>query len=108
MMMSIYERTREIGTLRALGWPKRSILSQVVQESLWLCLVAGVLGSVLGVAMLWGISKIPVADSVIMASWDPRTCVDAIAVALGVGLIAGFYPAWRASRLQPVEALRYE
>ena len=63
MMMSIYERTREIGTLRALGWPKRSILSQVVQESLWLCLVAGVLGSVLGVVMLWGISKIPMADA---------------------------------------------
>jgi len=108
MMMSIYERTREIGTLRALGWPKRSILSQVVQESLWLCLVAGVLGSALGVVMLWGISKIPMADAMITASWDPRTFVDAIAVALGVGLIAGFYPAWRASRLQPVEALRYE
>ena len=71
MMMSIYERTREIGTLRALGWPKRSILSQVVQESLWLCLVAGVLGSVLGVVMLWGISKIPMADSMIMAVVGP-------------------------------------
>jgi ABC-type antimicrobial peptide transport system permease subunit len=108
MMMSIYERTREIGTLRALGWPRRSILSQVVQESLWLCLVAGILGSAFGVIMLWGISKIPIADAMITASWDLRTFVDAIAVALGVGLIAGFYPAWRASRLQPVEALRYE
>ena len=108
MMMSIYERTREIGTLRALGWPKRRILSQVVQESLWLCLAAGLLGSVLGVALLWGISKIPIADAIVMATWDARTFVDSIAVALGVGLIAGFYPAWRASRLQPVEALRYE
>lgn len=108
MMMSIYERTREIGTLRALGWPKRRILSQVVQESLWLCLAAGLLGSVLGVALLWGISKIPIADAMVMATWDARTFVDSIAVALGVGLIAGFYPAWRASRLQPVEALRYE
>ena len=44
MMMSIYERTREIGTLRALGWPKRRILGQVMQESLWLCLVAGAAG----------------------------------------------------------------
>lgn len=108
MMMSIYERTREIGTLRALGWPKRRILSQVVQESLWLCLVAGVLGSVLGVAMLWGISKIPFADAMITATWDAQTFVNSITVALVVGLIAGFYPAWRASRLQPVEALRYE
>jgi ABC-type antimicrobial peptide transport system permease subunit len=108
MMMSVYERTREIGTLRALGWPKRRILGQVVQESLWLCLVAGVLGSVLGVAMLWGISKLPIADAMITATWDARTFVDSIALALGVGLIAGFYPAWRASKLQPVEALRYE
>jgi ABC-type antimicrobial peptide transport system permease subunit len=108
MMMSIYERTREIGTLRALGWPKRRILSQVVQESLWLCLVAGVLGSALGVIMLWGMSKIPFADAMITASWDTQTFVNAIVVALVVGLIAGFYPAWRASRLLPVEALRYE
>jgi ABC-type antimicrobial peptide transport system permease subunit len=108
MMMSIYERTREIGTLRALGWPKRRILSQVVQESLWLCLVSGALGSVLGVALLWGISKIPIADAMIVATWDAQTFVNSIGVALGVGLIAGFYPAWRASRLQPVEALRYE
>jgi ABC-type antimicrobial peptide transport system permease subunit len=83
-------------------------LSQVVQESLWLCLVSGALGSVLGVALLWGISKIPIADAMIVATWDAQTFVNSIGVALGVGLIAGFYPAWRASRLQPVEALRYE
>lgn len=108
MMMSIYERTREIGTLRALGWPKRRILGQVVQESLWLCLAAGILGSAFGVALLWAISKIPFADAMIAAAWDARAFGDAILVALAVGLIAGFYPAWRASRLQPVEALRYE
>ena len=52
MMMSIYERTREIGVLRALGWPKRRILNQVVQEGLLLCLLASLLGAVLGVAMM--------------------------------------------------------
>ncbi len=108
MMMSIYERTREIGTLRALGWPKRRILSQVIQESLWLCLAAGGLGSVFGVATLWMMTRLPFADAMIAASWDARTFVNAIGIALVVGLIASFYPAWRATRLQPVEALRYE
>jgi ABC-type antimicrobial peptide transport system permease subunit len=108
MMMSIYERTREIGTLRALGWPKRRILSQIVQESLWLCLLAGVLGSISGVLLMWGASKLPMADTMLSASWDMPIFVQAVGVALVVGLFAGLYPAWRASRLQPVEALRYE
>jgi putative ABC transport system permease protein len=108
MMMSIYERTREIGTLRALGWPKRRILGQVVQETLWLCLLAGVLGSISGVLMMWGVGKIPIADTVMAASWDANTFVQAVGMALLVGLLAGLYPAWRATRLQPVEALRYE
>ncbi len=59
MFMSIYERTREIGTLRAVGWGSRRILGQVLQESLLLCLVAGVLGSILGVVMLWGLASRP-------------------------------------------------
>jgi ABC-type antimicrobial peptide transport system permease subunit len=108
MMMSIYERTREIGTLRALGWPKRRILGQVVQETLWLCLLAGVLGSVAGVLMLWGMTKLPLADTFLAAKWDASTFVQSVGLALLVGVIAGLYPAWRASRLQPVEALRYE
>jgi len=108
MMMSVYERTREIGTLRALGWPKRRILGEVVQETLWLCLLAGVFGSITGVLVLWGVSKIPVADTFMAASWDINIFAQAVGMALVVGVIAGLYPAWRASRLQPVEALRYE
>jgi putative ABC transport system permease protein len=108
MMMSIYERTREIGTLRALGWRKRRILGQVVQESLLLCLVAGIFGSLLGVVLLTLLAKVPVVDSVLVAAWDGGTFVQSVGMALGVGLVAGLYPAWRASRLQPVEALRYE
>jgi ABC-type antimicrobial peptide transport system permease subunit len=108
MMMSVYERTREIGTLRALGWPKGRILGEVVQETLWLCLLAGVFGSVAGVLMLWGVTKIPIIDSFMEATWDTSIFVQAVGMALLVGVIAGLYPAWRASRLQPVEALRYE
>jgi ABC-type antimicrobial peptide transport system permease subunit len=108
MMMSVYERTREIGTLRALGWSRRRILGEVVQETLWLCLLAGLLGSFTGVLMLWGVTKIPLADTFMAASWDSTIFVQAVGMALLVGVIAGLYPAWRASRLQPVEALRYE
>jgi ABC-type antimicrobial peptide transport system permease subunit len=108
MMMSIYERTREIGTLRALGWRKRRILGQVVQESLLLCLLAGLFGSILGVALVWLIGRVPVVSSYLTIRWEAAVFIRAVVLALAVGLIAGLYPAWRASRMQPVEALRYE
>ena len=108
MLMSIYERTREIGTLRVVGWRKKRILSQVVQESLLLCLVAGIAGSIVGFALMEGVTLIPMVGSMLSASWDWMVFARAIFVALFVGLLSGMYPAWRASRLRPVEALRYE
>jgi putative ABC transport system permease protein len=108
MIMSIYERTREIGTLRAVGWQRRRILSQILQESLYLCLLAAILGALLGVVLLTLIAQAPGANQFITASWSVQTFVYAVAVALILGLLGGLYPAWRASRLQPVEALRYE
>jgi ABC-type antimicrobial peptide transport system permease subunit len=108
MFMSIYERTREIGTLRALGWSSFRILRQVIEESLLLCLVAGLLGAVLGVAGFWAITQAPGVAAFITMAWDVPATVRAILLALLVGLLAGLYPAWRASRLRPVEALRYE
>ncbi|HXF64799.1 MAG TPA: FtsX-like permease family protein, partial [Caldilineaceae bacterium] len=108
MIMAIYERTREIGTLRALGWRRRRILGQILQESLYLCLFAALLGSALGVALLTGLTLLPVAGQFLKADWQVETFVSAAAVALLLGLIGGLYPAWRASRLPPVEALRYE
>jgi ABC-type antimicrobial peptide transport system permease subunit len=108
MIMSIYERTREIGTLRALGWPRRRILSQILQESLYLCLFAGLLGSVLGVLLLTGLSFVPIGSRFIHATWRAETFLAAVGIALVLGLLGGLYPAWRATRLSPVEALRYE
>ncbi len=108
MIMSIYERTREIGTLRAVGWSTWRIIGQVIQESLFLCAIAGLLGSLLGVIFLWFLSQIPGLGGYIAPSWSVNTFAAAIGVALILGLLGGVYPAWRASRLQPVEALRYE
>jgi ABC-type antimicrobial peptide transport system permease subunit len=108
MMMSIYERTREIGTLRALGWRKRRILGQVVQESLLLCLAAGLFGSILGVGLVGLIGRVPGVDAYLTIRWEASIFLRAVGLALAVGLVAGLYPAWRASRMQPVEALRYE
>lgn len=108
MVMSIYERTREIGTLRALGWRGGQILGQVVQESLLLCLLSGLIGSVLGVVLLTLLAQIPGANAFLLPRWDVQTFALAIGLTLIVGLIGGAYPAWRATRLQPVEALRYE
>jgi ABC-type antimicrobial peptide transport system permease subunit len=108
MIMSVYERTREIGTLRALGWRKLSILNQIVQEGLWLCLLSGVVGSAAGAALMWLIVQIPGIDGLLSMTWDAGTYIKAIGLALVIGLAAGTYPAWRASKLQPVQALRYE
>lgn len=108
MIMSIFERTREIGTLRAVGWGADRILRQVLQESLYLCAVAGLVGALFGVVLLSGLGWIPAAAQFVAPRWRVETFVTAFAVALLLGALGGIYPAWRASRLRPVEALRYE
>ncbi len=108
MLMSIYERTREIGTLRALGWRKQQILGQIITESLLLCTLSAILGSVMGVAFMSLLALVPMIATWITPAWSAGTFAQALVLTLVIGLIAGAYPAWRASRLHPVEALRYE
>lgn len=108
MIMAVYERTREIGTLRALGWKSRQILGQVMKESLYLCVLAAAFGSLLGVVLLTLASQIPGANAFVSPSWSANTFLVAASVALVLGVLGGLYPAWRASHFQPVEALRYE
>jgi putative ABC transport system permease protein len=108
MIMSIFERTREIGTLRALGWSGQRILWQILQESLYLCLLAALFGCILGVGLLSGLASLPAVSRYLQPFWSVQTFALAIAIALILGILGGLYPAWRASRLQPVEALRYE
>jgi len=109
MLVSVTERTREIGLRKALGARKRDILIQFLTESSTLSLVGGIIGILLG----WGISlivgRIAAANN---ADITPVIGLDTVILATlfstAVGLFFGLYPANRAAGLEPVEALRYE
>jgi len=109
MVMTVYERTREIGVLKAVGWKDSRILGMILGESIVLTLMAFVIGSVIavvGVEVL--LTLVPSVGNVITPSLSIYIFLRAFAVALVVGVIGGLYPAYRASRLSPTEALRYE
>lgn len=108
MLMTVLERTREIGVLRALGWRSRRILSMILQEAVWL----GILGGLSGILIAFGLGslmlKIPMIGEVLNLTWEIDIFTRAITIALLLGVLGGLYPAFRAIQLQPVEALRYE
>ncbi|MEM7125930.1 MAG: FtsX-like permease family protein [Chloroflexota bacterium] len=108
MLMTIYERTREIGTLRAVGWPGRRIVGQVLQESLLLCLLAAALGCLLGIGLLALAVNAPGFGGFLKPVWTVGTFAQAVIGVLVLALLGSLYPAWRVSRLRPVEALQYE
>jgi len=108
MVMSVFERTREIGVLRALGWRKSQVLWMIMRESLTLSLLGGAVGLVAGVAVGETLSVIPLMTGFVQARFSIGLFLQALVTALVLGAVGGVYPAWRASRMRPVEALRYE
>ncbi len=108
MLMSVLERTREIGVLRALGWRRRRVLGMIINESLLLGLLGGAVGILVAYGLTFLLNQIPMIGSVFAARWEFVIFLRALMVASLLGLIGGLYPAYRATRLQPVEALRYE
>ncbi len=109
MLMSVLERTREIGVLRALGWRRRQVIGMILLEALMLGTVGGACGILLGMGMAWGLTQLPgVIGGMLTPRYNVEMLGQALALALVTGGMGGIYPAWRATRMQPVEALRYE
>jgi len=108
MLMSVYERTREFGVLRAIGWRPWQLLSMVMGESLVLSLLGGVIGTLLGIGAVRAVEHVPTVNTVIPSTFSLSLYAQGIGVALGLGLVGGALPAWRASRMLPAEAMRVE
>ncbi len=108
MFMSVFERTREIGVLRALGWRRRRVLRLVISESLLLCVLGAGLGSMLGVAAGMAINTIDTVAAIMDMAFPASLFARGIAIGLVVGFVGAVFPALRATRLSPMEALRHE
>lgn len=104
MMVSVTERTREIGTRKALGAPGSAIRMQFITESVILCLIGGAIGIALGIAAGLGLS------AAMQVSGKPSlaSILVAFGFSMAIGVFFGYYPANKAARLDPIEALRYE
>lgn len=104
MLMSVFEKTREIGVLKAVGWSNKKILTMIVGESLVITIVSAIIGSLSGflVCTLLG------PQMGINPLFTPKIFIQAFSIAIVVGIVGGLYPAIKVIKLPPTEALRYD
>ena len=108
MAMSVFEPTREIGILRALGWKRRQVIILIQLEASVLGLGGGFFGIAIGWCALHLLAALPQTASIVSASFPSPLLSEALGIAVLAGLIAGALPAWRGAQLSPVEALRHD
>ena len=116
MLVSVTQRTREIGVEKALGARRRHIFFQFLAEALAITLMGGVFGIILAYGVALSVGRLTLYSAIakhaeagdIRLMINPMTLLIAIVILIGVGLVSGMLPAIRASRLDPIEALRYE
>jgi len=108
MAMSVAERTREIGIKRAIGASRWRIRREIVLESAAIGLIAGLIGLAIGAVMTYVFNDLGRSSGNVLFDLTVGTAITAIVFATSLGALAGFVPAWHASRLDPVTALRYE
>ena len=106
MLVSVTERTREIGLRKAVGAKTRHIMAQFLTEAIVLTLIGGILGIALGFIMASGLTKALNLD--IVPTISVETIIVTAGISIGVGLLFGTYPAYKAAKLDPIDALRYE
>ena len=109
MLVSVTERTREIGIRKALGAKRIDILGQFVTEATVLSLGGGIIGVLAGLFFILMLDGKPIfGDRVLETGFSSGITILSLAVSAGIGLFFGIYPALRASRLNPIDALRYD
>ena len=104
MSTSVIERTREIGIRKAIGAQNQDILAQFLMEAVFVCACGGLIGLLFGAVIIYLISWI--SGYAFPPSWS--MALTSIIVSMLVGVVSGYYPAYRAAKLKPIDALRYE
>lgn len=108
MIMTVTERVRDIGILRALGWRRGRVMRMILGEALLLSLLGACVGVPAALGLVWGVAQLPQASSFVSGQVAPVIMLQGLGLAILVGLLGGVLPAYRAASLPPTEALRHE
>jgi putative ABC transport system permease protein len=108
MMMAVFERTREIAMLRALGWKRRRVIAMILGESTCISIVAAIVGIVLAIVVVRLLSQMPAAGRLVSSDISLGVMLQGLLLAVVLGILGGIYPAWSAAKLAPVEGLRHD
>ena len=108
MLMAVFERTKEIAMLRAIGWRRSRIVTMILSEAVVLAIVGAAAGCAAAIGLTRWLSQLPAANGMVSGHIAPSVVAQGVALAIAVGLLGGLYPAYHAARLLPVEGLRHD